>query len=246
MKIASISDVHGMWNKIEHFPPADVLVCAGDLLANAGFGYFTKDEEAAYQLTELKAFHDFLKAFKDSGHYKEVVVVAGNHDWVFERRNADARAILTDVIYLQDDSAVIDGVKFHGSPWQRWFWDWAFNLPNHDENFYRYRAHATKIYDLIEDDVNVLVTHGPPHEVGVQPSSGLLGLDYVPRGMNVGDPIMAKRCDKLEHLKAHIFGHIHCGYGQFTDFKGCQNVNTAICNEAYEPDNPVPVIEIEV
>lgn len=232
LTIASVSDIHGQWAEIE-YPPADVLVFAGDILSCKNFAYYSKIECAHTQLEELERFNEHLRNLKKAGTYKEIIVVAGNHDFVFERLNKEAREKMADAIYLQDESCVVDGVKFHGSPWQRWFWDWAFNLPNHNENFARYRAHARRIHGLIEDDTNVLITHGPP-----------CGILDITRGENVGDPFLTKRLDELKNLKAHFFGHIHVSYGRYTDPNGRQYINTAICNERYDPVNPIPVITI--
>jgi hypothetical protein len=59
-----------------------------------------------------------------------------------------------DVIYLCDESTIIDGVKFYGSPVQPEFCNWAFNR--------RRGAELKKYWDKIPKDTDVLITHGPP------------------------------------------------------------------------------------
>ncbi len=82
--------------------------------------------------------------------------MAGNHDFAFERTPEKARSLLTNCIYLEDSSVVIEGVTFYGSPWQPRFHDWAFNLDR--------GAQIKEKWDLIPSypAVDVLITHGPP------------------------------------------------------------------------------------
>jgi len=58
----------------------------------------------------------------------KIVAIAGNHDFCFEDYRSDCEDELTNRGYLQDQEVTIDGLRFYGSPWQPWFYDWAFNL----------------------------------------------------------------------------------------------------------------------
>jgi Icc-related predicted phosphoesterase len=246
MKIACMSDVHGMWGeRVENkdgedtwktdivYPPADVLVLAGDILSNYSS---SRIEDSLVQLGEINALNTFLGTKIADGTYKEVIVVAGNHDFAFQLR-PEAKALMTNVHYLQDSQVVVDGVKFWGSPWQPWFWDWAFNFPNHHENHARAKAHAKGTWDMIPDDTNVLITHGPP--LGI--------LDKTYRGQEVGCQYLRDRVGDL-NLKAHIFGHIHHSYGQRTmnafGLYPTTYVNAAVCGENYQPNNLIQVVEV--
>lgn len=227
MKLACISDIHGKWKKPK-YPDADILIFAGDILRNYAHDRLA---DATVQLSELKRLNKFLSKLKDK--YKEIVIVSGNHDFVFERMPTAARLVLTNAIYLQDEEIIINGIKFYGSPWQPYFCNWAFNFPDHRLNMFRARAHARKCWSEIPNDTNVLITHGPPHEV----------LDLCWDGRLVGCLYLKERLQNLTQLKAHIFGHIHYSYGQHkknqTTF-----VNAAACDENYNPTNPIQVIEI--
>ena len=65
--------------------------------------------------------------------------------------------------------------------------------------------------DLIPDQVQVLLTHGPPLGHGDVTSSGL----------RVGcEDLMYTTKSRLSNLKVHLFGHIHEGYGVSRDFNG--------------------------
>lgn len=104
------------------------------------------------------------------------IVIAGNHEITFDLRDekqltqrffgnkelpeggfATIKNILTtcpDIIYLEDNSVTIQGVKIWGSPHQPPFHDWAFN---------RVEAERIEIFSKIPEDVDVLLTHGPPY-----------------------------------------------------------------------------------
>lgn len=236
MKIACVSDTHGHWPNLK-YPPADILIFAGDILGN--YDTCRGDiGEVAQQLNEIERLNELCKQLKEQGVYKEVIIVAGNHDWAFQKRESLCRDRLTDAIYLRDEMINIGGpngevVKFYGSPWQRWFWGWAFNFPDHNSNFYRARAHAQDCWDNIPINTDVLITHGPP--IGI--------LDATVNGQNVGDIWLKERLQGLMHLKLHVFGHIHYSYGT-KSIDNLQFVNAAACGEDYKPDNPIQVVEI--
>lgn len=210
MKIAMMSDVHNKWGKIA-YPRADVLVVAGDLTMMG-------------REDELGKAGAYLAAMP----YDRKIVIAGNHDWLFQTDRARAEALIghgkNGVFYLQDDGVEIDGLNFWGSPWQPEFCDWAFNLP-------RGKALADK-WALIPDDTDVLITHGPPHGI----------LDQVDDGPHLGCEDLAARVAKVApHL--HVFGHIHDGYGE-VERGGTTHINVSICDEAYRPVNAPVVKEI--
>lgn len=230
MKIATVSDIHGKYREIV-FPKADLLIFAGDLLKN----YSVRDPsyEVPKQLEELIDFNKICKDLKEAGTYQEIVVVAGNHDFCFERAHSQAKEILTHAIYLENSSATVLGKKIHGSPNTPFYGGWAFNFPDHNANFMRARAHARKCWGLIPQDTEILVTHGPPHGI----------LDRVAEGYDVGCPWLLERLRQLFKIRLHIFGHIHYAYGQRKIDKTLF-VNTAICQEKWTGFNPVPVIDL--
>ncbi len=85
---------------------------------------------------------------------------------------------------------------------------------------------------MIPEDADVLITHGPPHEI----------LDLTPNGDSAGCEELRKTIEKLR-LKAHIFGHIHSGYGTIEKF-GVKFINASICDESYSPSNYPFIIDI--
>ena len=206
MKCVVISDTHGMYSELD-IPPGDVFIHAGDILGRG-------------KLSELVDFNNWLNTLP----HKHKIVVAGNHDWCFERNKEESRACLTNAIYLKDEQVELDGVKFYGSPWQPFFFNWAFNLE---------RGLALKSkWDLIPDNIDVLITHGPA--LGI--------LDQVVDGSHVGCEELFKAIGRIKP-KYHVFGHIHEGYGT-EKLVGCTHINASITTERYIPSNKPVTFEI--
>jgi hypothetical protein len=112
MRLVAVADTHLYVGRLT-IPDGDVLIHAGDMCR---FG----------KLSELGSAVAWMRALP----HRVKIVVAGNHDWPFENGPENARAVLgADFIYLQDEGAEIEGLRFWGSPWQPELNDWAFNLP---------------------------------------------------------------------------------------------------------------------
>lgn len=217
MKLVATSDCHGHLARAS-IPPGDVLILAGDILANRSG---TPDIDAAFQLNAVRELDEYCGGLG----FKHVVMIAGNHDWVFERYKDAARS-LKNIIYLEDSGTEIDGVKFWGSPHQPWFYDWAFNWP-------RDGAELAHYWSLIPKDTDVLITHGPPY--------GILDLPFG-KGDPAGCRLLLKRVNEVKP-RVHVFGHIHGSYGS-KHIGSTLFVNACLCNEAYEPVNPPQVVEL--
>ena len=84
-------------------------------------------------------------------------------------------------------------------------------------------------------DGDVLITHGPPKGIGDEVSMMF-------KCQNVGCVDLLHRIERLR-LKAHIFGHIHEGYGEYI-LGGTRLVNASTCTVRYEPTNPSIVLDI--
>ncbi len=202
MRLVILSDTHGSHQMLT-VPSGDIVIHAGDMT----------------HLGSLEELHQFAAFLRGLPH-RHKLVIAGNHDWCFQQRPCAARAILHDITYLQDEAAVIGGIRFYGSPWQPQFEDWAFNLPRGEA--------LRRKWCLIPDDTQVLVTHCPP-----------LGyLDEVREGARVG---CADLRDRVHYIlpPVHCFGHIHEGAGILRHDRTLF-VNASICDADYQPrNNPV-------
>jgi predicted phosphohydrolase len=132
MRLVLISDTHNKTTVLPLIPEGDILIHAGDISSQG-------------DIVEIATFNHWLGSQPHS--YK--IVIAGNHDFCFQRTPGLARATLNNAIYLQDSAVTIKGLQIYGSPWQPWFFKWAFNLP---------RGSALEnIWSAIPDGCNVLV-----------------------------------------------------------------------------------------
>jgi Icc-related predicted phosphoesterase len=203
--IVMISDTHGLHRSVE-IPPGDILVHAGDLTR---FG----DRE------ELAEFNEFIGALP----HPTKIVIAGNHDFCFEQASDACRKLLTHCIYLEDEAVTVQGLHFYGSPWQPWFYDWAFNLQRGDE--------IKKKWDLIPDDTDVLVTHGPPLGFG----------DMTASSQTAGCKDLLDAIERIQP-RLHIFGHIHEAFGIYSN-QQTTFINGSICDQSYAPVNE-PIVHV--
>ena len=203
MRLVLISDTHNQQH-ILHLPEGDALIHAGD--------FTMRGTEA-----EVRAFGAWL----GTRPHPHKIVVAGNHDFLFEREPRVARSLLpAEVHYLFESEVTLDGLRFWGAPWQPWFLDWAFNLRRGEEI-------AAK-WSLIPPGVDVLITHGPPMGTA----------DRTVNGDDVGCADLALAMARVKP-RLSVFGHIHEGYGVYGD-----KVNAAICDERYRPVNKPVVVDL--
>jgi 3',5'-cyclic AMP phosphodiesterase CpdA len=180
VRIVAVSDTHTFEEDLGPLPDGDVFVHAGDMLRQG-------------TVDELAGVAAWIRALP----HRHKVIVAGNHDGVFQENRAAAVSLLGDAVtYLEDSSAIIDGVRFYGSPWQPEYNDWAFNLP-------RGAALAAK-WAVIPSNIDVLITHGPPEGIGDRSSVG---------GRHGDSDLLAAVIRARPRL--HLFGHIHEDGGVF-------------------------------
>lgn len=194
MKVICISDTHTKHEKIA-LMEGDVIIHAGDI---------------SYQGLEQEVY-PFLDWYA-SLNYKYKILIAGNHDFGFEnsdRLEYEQYCKDKGIIYLNDSGVEIEGYKIWGSPVTPEFCDWAFNRKREetDTSFYTYiKPH----WDMIPDDTDILVTHGPPFSVLDQVQ--LRGSSNI--GQNVGCKHLLNRIMEIKPM-LHVFGHIHEGRGFF-------------------------------
>jgi Icc-related predicted phosphoesterase len=204
MKIVAVSDLHGMLPEV---PPCDLLLLAGDLtpVRNHGLEY-----QADWLGGEFRRWLARQPA-------RKVVGVAGNHDFLFQQA---PRRVPADLpwTYLQDALTEWEGLRIYGTPWQPWFFDWAFNLSEEE---------LRSKWEMIPAGVDVLVLHGPPYGYG----------DGVPeRGGAVrrcGSPSLLRRIEEVRP-KLAVFGHIHEGRGEWR-LGPTVLANVSLVDGAYRP-----------
>ncbi len=176
-KIVCVSDTHAR-HDLTDVPDGDILVHAGDITRHGS-------------LEDVESFDRWLGRLP----HRHKLVICGNHDFCFQEKAAEARARITNAIYLEDSGCEVEGLTFYGSPWQPWFGGWAFNLPRGEE--------LARVWAKIPDRVDVLVTHGPPEGI----------LDRTKRGDLAGCRDLLYRVLEVKP-RLHVFGHIHEAAGR--------------------------------
>jgi Icc-related predicted phosphoesterase len=199
VRIIHLSDTHMLHRRLE-VPAGDVLVHSGDFTGEGTFDDYTD-----------------VFSWLDSMPHKHKLLVAGNHDSLFQQFAKLIRQRLPkSITYLEDSGTTIDGLNFWGSPW----------APGYPWMAFTYRAieGSEMRWTSVPDDTDVLVTHGPPH--------GILDCDYT--GQRIGDASLYKRVEAIRP-KLHLFGHVHAQNGEMSRF-GTTFVNAAVGDDHEDPD----------
>lgn len=111
VRIICISDTHGQHTGLR-LPDGDILIHAGDFMT---YGNAPR---------EIMDFNAWL----GRQPHPHKIVIAGNHDRLFESHPIPARALITNAVYLEDSGVEPKGLTFWGSPVQPPFNNWAFNV----------------------------------------------------------------------------------------------------------------------
>lgn len=237
-RIYAISDTHGFLPDPASIPDCDILIHAGDVcpdfhqMSFARYGtdrnkpIMDRGEQRQRHWLDTQ-FRSWLEAM--AARQIEVVGIAGNHDFVFEKS-----FLIPDDLpwyYLRDEELVIpheSGTKLriYGTPWVPKLARWAFYG---SPEAIKARAEA------IPEGIDILISHGPPF--------GLCDR-VVPRfgDCHVGDTELTNELDRIRP-KVVVCGHIHEGYG--VDYFECSDrskvtvVNAAYVTEDYVPGNPL-------
>jgi len=191
MRIVAMADTHTHERELGTVPDGDLLIHAGDMLRQG-------------TLDELGRFSEWLRALP----HPFKVVVAGNDDWCFVHDRANAVRTLGDgITYLQDSAVEIGGLNLWGSPWVPEYKNGGFNLPRGDA--------LREKWALIPEGTHVLVTHGPPREIGDRTLIGRSGCDDLRSAVAARRPAL------------HLFGHAHADGGVWREGRVCYaNVTT--------------------
>jgi Icc-related predicted phosphoesterase len=220
VRLCIISDTHGLHDIIEkkfgELPDADILIHAGDV-SNIG---------------EPWDIERFLNWFSSRPHKTKVFTV-GNHDFFFETNRYICDKMIKevqekgwDLHYLQDEGKEIMGLKFWGSPQTPPFFNWAFNMKD---------EHRAMLYETIPDDVDILITHGPPKDI----------LDLsIYNNEHVGCPYLRTNVFRVKPI-VHIMGHIHHSYGVKVE-NDIMFINASTLNERYQVANKPIVVNIDI
>ena len=136
------------------------------------------------------------------------------------------------ITYLNHESIEIEGVHIFASPYTPSFNNWSYM---------RARRKMHDVWYSIPDDVNILVTHGPP--------KGILDLAYdliTSELFQCGCTSLLKRVKKV-NPSIHAFGHIH-DHNMINNFgclerDGTKFINCSVDRHHTEDINPGVVID---
>lgn len=238
MIIDCIGCLHGHYPKLEG---GDLLIVTGDLTARDTFQQ-----------------HIDFKLWLYEQNYRKKIVIAGNHDnifygikadqYIFSSYNTETGEQLSYADYLCDSGTEFEGLRIWGAPWTKTFPGMnpkckAFTCDTEEE--------LAEKFSLIPDDIDILITHGPPYGI----LDNVKRFDYPETKTRLGNFLN----DQCEHvgsktlfpdwdggLKLHVFSHIHEAYGEDKGNTGIfayHYVNCSHVNERYQPVNkPIRVI----
>jgi predicted phosphodiesterase len=207
-----------------------------------------------------KEILDFMTWFNDQPA-KEKVMISGNHDFFFDatyrsqKRRSSWETCPEDEVkemlltfpkihYLNDSSVNLFGLNIWGSPVQPAFNNWAFNknrntivklngdVEYYDKNIFNGIEDHWK---LIPENVDILLSHGPPYGYNDSISSASVRLGENPK---VG---CADLRSAIQRVKPKIvaYGHIHEAYGTIEE-DAITYINCSSLDEHYNPiNNPI-------
>jgi Icc-related predicted phosphoesterase len=181
MKIWHISDTHMNHGQLTIPSGIDMVVHSGDA---------SNYRDPFLNESQLRAFFDWLSLLP----IKHKVFVPGNHDTSLERGLLTKDFIESlGITALINEEKIIEGIKFWGSPFTPTFGDWSYMTG---------RNVIYRIWELIPEDADVVITHGPPY--GVLDST----YSYSNKPELAGCKALMKRARKV-NPKVMMFGHIH-------------------------------------
>lgn len=211
--IAALADLHGYLPK--QVPDCDVFVIAGDVCLDIYGGRKGPQAQAMWLYDE---FWPWARALP-----MPVVMTWGNHDWIGEPVHGYA-SLAENVHVVVDGSVTVAGVKFWCSPWTPPFFNWAFMRPEPE---------LAELYETVPDDVDVMVTHGPPYMM----------CDRTLESKYAGSKALRDAVGRLQP-QLLLCGHIHearseAGYGR------TRVVNCSYVDAAYRPVNGFWIGDVE-
>jgi Icc-related predicted phosphoesterase len=221
MKIICISDIHGNLNFT--IPKCDILLIAGDICP-------CRCSVVESINLQSKWLNIDFRNWLNSQPYKEAACCPGNHDWIFQNAFEQIPVMDDNFNYLEDNSIEIQGLKIYGSPWSLPFYNWAFNKS--EEDFEKY-------CDNIPDDIDILISHGPPYDFAdvVEIKNGT---------KHIGSKFLRKRIFDIKSqpdskLKLVVFGHNH--KQEVIEEQGIKFVNASLLDDEYEMVNKPIVVD---
>lgn len=178
MNVVAIADMHGRLP--DNVPVCDVLVLAGDICPDFGYGIPDHDIARAQQEDWLRG--DYF-AWEQQVPAVHIIATPGNHD-----RVSAFPAACRSKMFI-DEGATIDGKTFWLTPWVDFCGPWNYMLGDEQRR--------QRFMD-IPADLDLLVSHGPMY--------GVLDLAY--GDVNAGCKELRAAVD-TKRPRQMVCGHIH-------------------------------------
>jgi len=220
MKLWFISDTHCKHDGLE-IPDVDAVIHCGDESTHGN---------AWMNESEARKFFEWYSALPIPTR----IFVPGNHSTAIEQGLIRASDYPT-VTFLIHEQTEWNGLKIFGTPYTPMFFDWAYMKP---------RSELDAVWQSIPDDIDILITHGPPK-----------GIFDVTGDMRTGEPVHVGSKSLTQHVeqrikpKIHAFGHIHdergiSNFGSITRGE-TQFINCACCNLSGQLKHHGRIVEIK-
>ena len=238
MRILCISDTHNKHQDLNQYLSKEIIEKNGvDTIIHSGD--FTND--GTYDEVE-----DFVSWFCELP-IRNKVLIAGNHERALDNFSIDKDGkfvgaseesdkcinlilnahVEKKLYYLENDTAVIDGLKFFGSPHTR-----RSNYYSTAVAFQYNDVILSKIWESIPTDTDVLVTHTPPFGIMDEYSK-----------TNHGSESLLEAVKHRVKPVLHVFGHVHARYGSVT-IDNTMFVNAALVSNKKNIKHPPHLIDI--
>ena len=246
-KITAISDIHGDFEYLDQKYVSKMK--NGDLFLICGDSVPLK---AQRNLPQCKSwFSKRFPKYRDNILKKmdHIVIIGGNHDFIFNAQTITENIDMLNyglavkkVVYLQDSEFLYkkspndDYLKIYGSPW-------CPPIGNGNWAFLRSREVLDADFSRIPNDVDILMTHTPPHisNFGIVSQSGYFTENY--GSIELDSAIVNKSPKYL------LCGHVHSGNHKMEPIEGhygvTQCANVSFLDEDYKPAYEPLAFEIE-
>jgi len=220
MKLIAISDLHGILPKITE--KADILIIAGDISPTSFQSNLLYIEN---WLTNI--FCPWILTIL----VEKVILVAGNHDFWFQRYGDNIKKIYEiiecpsdfKITYLHHNSIIIygndgDRIKIFGTPYCHIFGNWPFMISDEQLDLK---------FKNIPKDIDILISHDPPF--------GVCDVDVTLQKYDKSHKGNISLTNTILEIKPKlvICGHIHTGDHRLIKINDTEYINVSILDEQY-------------